>query len=118
MDLLKEFVAVVIVVLVAAVFIKMILGSIKSTVARAKSPVVSVTADVAEMRSETGLGEFKEDGLRYGKGVYSVDFRLEGGETMTFQMTKAEYDELSEGAHGCLNYREKTYLGFTTDSLA
>ena len=118
MDALKEFVVIAIVVLVAAVFLKMVLGSIKSLTGRAKSPVVSVTADVVEKRSETGLGEFKQDGIRLGKGVYSVDFELENGEILTFQVSKAEYDSLEEGAHGCLNYREKTYLGFTPDALA
>lgn len=118
MGVLKEFFVIAIVVLLAAVFLKMVLGSIKSVAKRAKSPVVSVTADVSEKRSETGLGEFREDGIRLGKGVYSVDFKLEGGETLTLQVSKAEYDELTEGAHGILNYREKAYLGFTPDALA
>lgn len=118
MDSLKEFFVIAIVVLIAAVFLKMVLENIRSAVARAKSPVISVAADVIEKRSETGVGEFKEDGIRYGKDVFSVDFRLENGETLTLQMTKVEYDKLSEGAHGHLNYREKTYLGFTPDALA
>ena len=117
MDTLKEFIVIAIVVLLAAVFLKVVLDSIKSTVARAKTPVSSVAADVAEKRSETGLGEFKEDGLRLGKGVYNVDFKLENGETLTLQVAKSEYDGLTEGAHGILNYREKTYLGFTPDAL-
>ena len=118
MDALKEFIVIAIVILLAAVFLKVVLDSIRSTVARAKSPVLSIAADISEKRCETGLGEFKEDGLRLGKGVYNVDFKLENGEMLTLQMSKAEYDELTEGAHGILNYREKTYLGFTPDALA
>ena len=118
MGTLKEFVVIAIFVLVAAVFLKMLLNSVKSVGASIRSPVESVTAEIIKKRSETGAGEFNPDGLRLGKDVMSVEFRLESGETITLQVAKGEFDSLREGARGCLNYRGKTYLGFTPDSLA
>ena len=118
MDALKEFFAIALFVLVAAVFLKMVIGSVKNISARAHSPVVSVTVDVLEKHSEIGLGEFTQDGVRLGKGVYSVDFRTDEGDILTFQMSKAEFDALEEGVRGHLSYREKIYLGFAPDGLA
>ena len=117
MELIKEIVVILLFAVVVAVFLKMVLNSIKSLSERAKSPVRSHTAEVIAKRSETGLGEFKADGLRYGKGGFEVEFLTDEGETVVLEMSKTEFDMLTEGARGILSFRGKTYLGFTPDSL-
>ena len=117
MELLKEIVVIILFAAVAVMFLKMILNSIRGVGARANLAIKSVTAQVAEKRAETGLGEFNTDGLRLGKHLFEIDFLLDNGETVTLEMTNVEFDALEEGSRGCLSYRGNNYLCFTPDSL-
>lgn len=115
MDTLKEFVVILITAAVAALFMRMIVISVKSAVARKKEPVKSVPAKVIAKSCDTGVSAISQNGVRSGKQVFTAEF--EADETLTFYVSKSEYDSLNEGDTGFLSYRGRTFLGFTKDAL-
>ena len=118
MDSLNELLALAVFLAFAAVFLWMLIGGVQNVIAKKKSPDKTAVAEVAEKRSEVGMGEFTGDGVRLGKKLYTAVFRLDSGETLEFTISEPEFKELKEGDRGHLTYREKRYLGFTTDILA
>lgn len=115
MDAVKEFVAILIFVFVAGLFVRMIIVNVKSLISRKNTPVQSVSAEVVSKNKENGISALGPSGIRNGKSIYSVKFSA--GEELEFYVTKEDFDGLNEGATGLLNYRGRTFLGFAQDAL-
>lgn len=116
METIKEIIAAGVTVVIAALFINVIVNAIRSLINKKKTPTVSGTAVLKRKSSETGQGEFKNEGIRLGKTVYTLTFEKDG-EEHEFYVAKGEYDSFEEGTEGILYYRGKDFLGFTPDGL-
>lgn len=117
MDTFKEILGIAIVAACAAFFIKMLINTAKGLFGPNKASAQSVVARVTAKHAETGSGNFKEDGLRKGRKLFTVDFETESGEEISLEAGEREYNIIEEGTSGVLNYRENRLLNFAPDKL-
>ncbi len=99
---MAEFVHIAVFLVLAGAFVYVIVGAV-SGLASKERKTVRISARVSE----------KSDGE-----PLSVKFETDGGEVLSFPVTKSEFEDLNAGDAGTLAYRGEAFLGFMPDSLA
>ena len=102
----KELLGAAVFFAAAALFLWMLITSIRSLIDQRKTPLKYRPAKVIKKTSS------EEDG----KKVYLAEF-LADGENIVFKMSESEWNGLEEGASGRLFCRRENYLGFETEKL-
>lgn len=117
MDSLRELLAIVVFVVFALVFLRVMIPSVISLIKRIKQPDTKTKAKVLKKQCDTGTGEFSADGVRLGKKVYTVVFETSKRQEIEFSVLADEYAHLNDGDLGYLTYRADRFLEFTKDTL-